>query len=122
MDWSSYPNFSRDEMKCRETGEEGMTPYFMQRLQHLRWLYGKPMLVTSGFRSPSHSVEVVKASPGEHCTGRAVDIAVQGVDALRLIQLALNMGFTRIGVQQKGSGRFIHLGDSPDFPSGIWSY
>ncbi len=47
---------------------------------------------------------------------------VQGVDALRVIQLALSLGFTRIGVQQKGEGRFIHLGDSPAFAPGLWSY
>ena len=44
-------------------------------------------------------------------TGRAADVAVHGVDALRLLQLALQCGFTGIGVQQKGGGRFIHLDD-----------
>lgn len=122
MNWLEYPNFTADEMACKETGELDMHPDFMRRLQHLRNVYGKPMKVTSGFRSRKHSAERNKASPGEHTTGRAADIAVRGVDALRLVQLALGVGFTRIGVQQKGEGRFIHLGDSPDFPPGIWSY
>lgn len=122
MDWTQYPNFSPDEMKCKETGEEGMHPDFMRKLQHLRAVFGKPMKVSSGFRSPRHSIERVKAAPGEHCSGRAADIAIQGADALRLVQLALGVGFTRIGVNQKGGSRFIHLGDSPEFPSTIWSY
>jgi zinc D-Ala-D-Ala carboxypeptidase len=122
VNWSDYPNFSCEEFRCKYTGECEMHPEYMQRLQHLRSVYGKPMNVTSGYRSPRHPKEASKATPGEHAHGRAADIAVQGVDALRLIQLALGLGFTRIGVQQKGTGRFIHLGDSPDFPPGIWSY
>lgn len=122
MNWSEYPNFSEAELKCKHTGKCEMVPQFMERLQKLRIAYGKPMEVSSGYRDSSHPVEAKKRSPGEHCFGRAVDIAVQGPDAVRLIGLAYLAGFTRVGVQQKGTGRFIHLGDSPNFPPGIWSY
>ena len=116
------PNFSPGEFRCQHTGKEGMHPEFMARLQTLREVYAKPMTITSGYRHPTHPIEARKASPGEHSTGRAADVGVQGEDALRLVWLAVECGFTRIGVQQKGAGRFIHLGDSPDFPPGIWSY
>ncbi len=122
IDWTKYPNFSIDEMQCKHTGECRMHADFMDRLQALRQSFGRPMPVSSGYRSPRHPIEAKKATPGEHSTGRAADIAVQGPDALELIKLALDAGFTRVGVQQKGLGRFIHLGDSPDFPPGIWSY
>lgn len=122
MDWSAYPNFSEAEFRCKHTGRCVMAPSFMARLQHLRAVYAKPMVITSGYRDPTHPVEAGKRAPGEHTTGHAADIAVQGPDALRLIQLAASLGFTRVGVQQKGSGRFIHLGDNPGFPPGIWSY
>lgn len=122
MDWNSYPNFSEAEFRCRHTGKCNMHPDHMRKLQHLRSVFGKPMVVTSGFRDPSHPAEVRKQTPGEHTTGRATDIAISGPDALRLIKLAVDLGFTRIGVQQKGEGRFIHLGDNPTFPPGIWSY
>lgn len=122
MDWTAYPNFTREEFRCKHTGECEMHHVFMQRLQHLRAKYGKPMIVTSGFRSVRHPIEAAKASPGEHTKGRAADIAVQGADALLLLRLALEFGFTRIGVNQKGTGRFLHLGDSPDFPPSVWSY
>lgn len=122
MNWRDYPSFSEDEFRCRHTGKCEMQPEFMARLQHLRSVYGKPMVITSGYRDPSHPIEAAKQSPGEHSTGRAADVAVSGADAFRLVQLATNMGFTRIGVRQKGEGRFIHLGNSPDFPPGIWSY
>jgi uncharacterized protein YcbK (DUF882 family) len=122
MDWRQYPNFRLEEFRCRYTGECEMHPDHMRRLQQLRGVFGKPMVVTSGYRSKRHPIEAAKATPGEHTHGRATDVAVQGTDALRLVHLALMAGFTRIGVNQKGTGRFIHLGDSPDFPSTIWSY
>lgn len=122
MDWSEFPNFTQAEFMCRHTGKCEMSPEFMCRLQHLRQVYGKPMRITSGYRDRTHPIEAAKSAPGEHSTGHAADVAVQGADALRLVQLALGLGFTRIGVQQKGGGRFIHLGDSTDLPSTIWSY
>lgn len=122
MDWNLYPNFTEAEFRCRHTGQCNMHPDFMKKLQHLRAVFGKPMTVTSGFRHPSHPAEARKQVPGEHTTGRAADIAITGPDALRMIKLAIDLGFTRIGVQQKGEGRFIHLGDNPTFPPGIWSY
>ena len=122
MNWADYPNFPKADHDCKHTGQNRMHPEHMARLQKLRSVYNKPMPVSSGYRDPSHPNEAGKAAPGEHTHGRATDVRVSGPDALRLIVLAVQCGFTRIGVQQKGSVRFIHLGDSPDFPSTIWSY
>ena len=88
-----------------------MKPGFMEKLQALRTEYGKPMTVTSGYRHPTHPAEAHKDTPGAHASGRAADIAVQGGDALKVIELALKHGFTGIGVNQKGNKRFIHLDD-----------
>lgn len=124
-DWP-WPNFTPDELRCKETGELNMLHSFMDRLQALRTAYGKPMPVSSGYRSKLHSVERQKRTAGTHAMGCAVDIAVSGRDALRLIELALQHGFTGIGVQQRGEGRFIHLDDAPNAPHRprphIWSY
>lgn len=122
IDWTRYPNFSEAEFRCKHTGDCFMHPEFLRKLQEVRYLFGKPMPVSSGYRAPSHPIEAEKSAPGEHTTGRAADIIVRGPDALRLIRLAIDAGFTRVGVNQKGDKRFIHLGDSPDFPPGIWSY
>lgn len=125
MDWALYPNFSENEFRCRHSGVLQMSPEFMARLQRLRLGFGAPMRVTSGYRHPTHPIEAAKAVPGAHSTGRAADIGVQGADALRLIALAADLGFTGIGVQQKGGGRFIHLDDleGPAWPRPtVWSY
>lgn len=97
----------------------------MNRLQALRTAYGKPLKVSSGYRSPLHPIEAAKALPGAHSTGNAVDLLVRGADAYKLVALAIQFGFTGIGVQQKGESRFIHLDDIVDsrFPRPtVWSY
>jgi len=123
MDWTKYPNFSEAEMRCRHTGRVAMDPAFMERLQALRTQYGRPMRVTSGYRDRTHPAEARKAQPGTHTMGRAVDIAVRGKDAFDLVALAMDYGFTGIGVQQHGNTRFIHLDDleGPTRPA-LWSY
>lgn len=126
MDWSKYQNFSASEFSCSHCGANEMKPEFMDRLQMLRTAYNKPMKVTSGYRCPKHPIEAAKASSGAHSSGMAADIAVQGAEAHRLLQLALEMGFTGIGVHQKNTGRFLHLDlieSSPSTPRPtIWSY
>lgn len=126
MDWSLYPNFLESEFRCRHTGLVHMDPEFMAILQRIRTSYGKPMRITSGYRHPTHPVEAAKGglSMGEHTTGRCADVAVEGFEAVVLLQHALALGITRIGVNQKGSGRFLHLGiGAPGLANPwLWSY
>ena len=123
MNWSDYPNFSAKEFNCHHCGANEMNPEFMAKLQQLRTVYGAPMRITSGYRCPQHPIEAKKAAPGPHTSGQACDISVQGAEAHRLLKLALEAGFTGIGVQQEGLGRFLHLDtlESKNRPT-IWSY
>ena len=123
IDWDKYPNFKAEEFNCRHCGKNEMQSEFMARLQHLRGIYGKSMTISSGYRCPQHPIEAKKDAPGPHSTGLACDVAVQGAEAHKVLTLALELGFTGIGVQQKGTGRFIHL----DMVAGanrptVWSY
>ena len=124
MDWGDYPNFSEEEFACSHTGEVKMLPEFMARLQRLRTAYGKPMVITSGYRSPEHPLEADKKKPGVHTLGCAADVAVHGQDAYLLVKHALECGFTGIGVSQRpGKPRFIHLDLLQEEPRpNIWSY
>ena len=126
IDWNAYPNFSPDELRCSHTGLLEINPASLARLQRLRDEYGAVMPVTSGYRHPSHPIEAAKPAPGPHTTGQAFDIRVMGGGALRLVALAVKHGFTGIGIQQKGAGRFVHLDDLTDSPGRprpwIWSY
>ena len=120
-------HFSRHELRCRcGCGRCGMDQAFLVRLEQLRWAFGKPMRLSSAYRCPDHNERISKTGrTGPHTTGRAVDVLVSGEDAYRLVRLALEHGFTGIGIAQRGphERRFIHLDDldGPTRPW-VWSY
>jgi len=124
---SRWPDFTHAELASRETGECRIDPNFMDRLQALRNAYGRPMVITSGYRTPDENARISSTGQdGPHTTGRAVDIAVAGADAHDLLRLALVYEFKGVGVHQKGGGRFLHLDDLTEtdgFPRPrVWSY
>jgi len=121
------PHFSKAELACRCGC--GMLPdqHFMDKVEALRVAFGKPLRVTSAARCPAYNATVSSTGKaGPHTTGRAIDFGVQGADARQLVGMAIERGFTGIGVAQKGGGRFIHLDDLPNGPGcprpWIWSY
>lgn len=125
VEWR-WKHFSRSEMACKGSGECCMDEGFMDLLEAIRVDYGKPMIVTSGYRSPEYNAQVSHTGhTGPHTTGRAADIAIRGKDAYTLLRMALAHGMTGIGISQKGSSRFIHIDnlEAPDFPRPmLWSY
>lgn len=122
MDWSKYPNFNKGEFDCEHTGLNEMKPEFMEKLQTLRTAYGKPMRITSGYRHPTHPVEARKThSNGEHTQGMCCDVACSdGSTRFNLVRLALELGFTRIGIAKN----FVHLGlGGKGLPNNVlWDY
>lgn len=121
-DWSKYANFTSKEFNCKHTGKNLMQESFMDRLQALRSEYGKPMVITSGYRDPKHPKESVKPQPGMHSHGQAADIACEGGQAFLIAKLAFKHGFTGIGISQKaGAPRFVHLDTRSGIPV-IYSY
>jgi zinc D-Ala-D-Ala carboxypeptidase len=121
-----YKYFSIDELKCQHCGEHNMDESFMVKIEALRQDLGFPFVVTSAYRCKDHIIERKKKTPGAHSTGHALDIAVSGDQAYRLLTEALNVGMTGIGINQKGPNRFIHLDDiewAENRPRPwVWSY
>ena len=106
--------FSVEELRCKHTGECKMDQNFLAKLDALREAYGKPIMLSSAYRHPTHPVEARKrsTSPGAHTTGRAVDIKCSRSQAHAILTLAMTSEmFTGVGINQKGVGRFIHLDD-----------
>lgn len=123
MNWANF-KFSDFECKCCRTNL--MRPEFIDKLQAIRTRTGVVMPVSSGYRCPAHNMRVSSTGPdGPHTTGRAVDIRVERASAVTLLCEAMKSGmFTGYGIQQKGTGRFLHL-DDLDLPHprpNIWSY
>ncbi|KKL46568.1 hypothetical protein LCGC14_2344220 [marine sediment metagenome] len=109
-----WPNFTPFEMRCRGTDRLIVVPAFMDRLQGLRTLLGKPLLVSSAYRDPSYNAKVSSTGRmGPHTTGRAIDLLVYGERAYHVAGSAYAAGFTGIGLRQEGAfnHRFIHLDD-----------
>ena len=121
---TSWKNFPEKELRCQHTGFTNPNPEFkvlMDKIQELRDLYGKPLSVSSAYRHTSHPIESKKSKGGQH-TIAAIDLKVSGEASVEVLKLALRLGFTGIGVHQKGNfnQRFIHL-DLRSSPW-MWSY
>ena len=84
------------------------------------------MIMTSGYRCPAYNEKMGYTQT--HSTGQAGDTSCSHKEALKILIAAITVGFTGIGVMQKGSSRFIHLDDlAEDLSIGrprphIWSY
>lgn len=122
--------FSEQELQCHcGCGKAEMDHDFMKKLIALREQLGFSLVVTSGYRCSKHNQNVSKTGAnGPHTTGRAVDIAISGGNAFKLLQYAASFQIQGIGIKQSGlfNQRFIHLDDLTEkdkFPRPmVWSY
>lgn len=124
---SKWENFTEEELTCKcGCGQQEMDDDFMDKIQSIRGDAGFAFNVTSAYRCPSHNNNVsTTGTTGPHTTGEAIDIAVHGDQAHKLLKLALVRGMKGIGINQKGdhNTRFIHLDNlsSPNRPW-VWTY
>ena len=97
-----------------------MDESFLFMLDELRERCGFPFTITSGYRSVNHSAERSKKKGGTHTQGIAADIAVSnGVERMKIVKEALDMGFGGIGVSH--SGGFVHVDMRTTTPV-MWTY
>lgn len=135
--WRSVPPeawpskyFTVQEFAQRGPGwHEGLTPVawddaFLGALDRLREAVGQPLLLTSGYRSPSYNSSVSHTGEaGPHTTGKAADISCDGRLAFKIIREAMRLGFSGFGIAQKGDQRFIHIDMVTDGPRpNVWTY
>ena len=124
----TWENFTREEFACQcGCGTNEIKDSIIDVLQWIRVIYGKSMRITSGYRCANHPIERVKSRPGTHNLGLAADVGVSHAEGFRLLRVAMgHPGITGVGVNQKGSGRFIHLdiveGNEHISRPSIWSY
>ena len=75
-----------------------------------------PLKVSSGFRCEDHNQMVSKTGRnGPHTLAKATDILISGERAMVLFEKARQIGFSGIGLSQKGNhaSRFVHLDTLP---------
>jgi uncharacterized protein YcbK (DUF882 family) len=114
-----YKYFSRDEFACQVTGENEIEDELILALDELREACGFPFVITSGYRSPQHPIELGKIKPGTHTQGIAADIAVSsGIQRHTIVKKAIELGFSGIGV----ANGFVHVDVRPTDVPVMWTY
>ena len=82
-------HFKVREFYCRD----GSDPVFIDTelvdiLEKIRVHFGKPVTITSGYRTAAHNRSVGGAAYSQHLYGRAADIRVQGIPVEQLAAYA----------------------------------
>ncbi|UYD72138.1 D-Ala-D-Ala carboxypeptidase family metallohydrolase [Vibrio phage vB_VpaM_VPs20] len=113
-----WKNFTDNDLRCQETGEWNDHPAFipfMDMVQELRTEMGFPFYVTSGYRSPKHSIEARKSKPGSHSRA-AIDFRVTTAQSWLVVERAMQMGFKGIGIKKSNVAGccIIHLDADPE--------
>ncbi len=98
-------SFKKHELTCKHCGEVGVSPLALERLQVLRDLWGKPIIITSAYRCGNHPEEISKKKPGQHALGLAFDIKATPAEQVELLIIAKSLGFKGFGF----SKTFIHI-------------
>jgi hypothetical protein len=106
----TWPSFSPAEIACRGTGKLVVNTEAMDALQRLRDRLGKPMIVTSAYRSPEHNRRVGGASASRHLAGDAFDISMSNHSPDDFERAAREAGFKGFGFYPKSNFMHIDMG------------
>ena len=102
--------FSPREMASRGDGSIRLVIAAGQRLDALRRLLGRPLVVHSAYRDPLHNARVGGAPLSRHKVGDAFDLRADGsIPRRELLGAAREAGFRGIGLYRS----FIHLDCRP---------
>ncbi|ENR6404717.1 DUF882 domain-containing protein [Salmonella enterica] len=72
--------FKRKEFSCRcGCGQDTVDAELLAIIEDVREHFGKPVIINSANRCPTHNKRVGGASKSVHLTGKAADIVVKGV-------------------------------------------
>ncbi|WP_193069536.1 D-Ala-D-Ala carboxypeptidase family metallohydrolase, partial [Pseudomonas sp. K5] len=115
------PNFTLEEMTATATGlpnvanrteRAALLALAEHVLQPLRDALGKPVYITSAFRSAAVNRAVGGVAGSQHRKGQAADIRVQGMTSMALAQrsVALGLPFDQL-IEEFGA--WVHVSYAP---------
>jgi zinc D-Ala-D-Ala carboxypeptidase len=112
--WSKVPksawrwkSFSPQEIACKGTGSIAINEDALDKLQALRDKLGRPLILTSAYRSPEHNKRVGGAKNSQHMLGIAFDVRMENQDPQKFEAAARAVGFTGFGYYPKQG--FMHI-------------
>ena len=123
-------NFSKLEIVCPcSCGADKISPVLIKKLQKVRNIIGRPIIITSGVRCEFYNASLKSASPNsshvpdDYGIGHAVDIAcLNSKDRYELVEVAQKF-FKRIGISGGSYGGFVHLDvDRSKVQEVMWLY
>ena len=109
------PNFTVYEFRCRDGSDVVMIDEgLVVLLQCIREHFGKPVTITSGYRTAEHNAAVGGAKSSQHLLGRAADIQVAGtpVEVVAAYAKSLMPGWGGVGKYPVKAGRakgWVHV-------------
>lgn len=117
--------FTKEELRCKcGCDQELIDKEFLELLDDLRGIVGKPFIITSGYRCSEYNKDVSSTgSNGPHTLGRAVDIKADSKLKFEIVEKAIrHFDCFRFGIAKN----FIHIDDLSEedgFSSNvIWTY
>jgi uncharacterized protein YcbK (DUF882 family) len=105
-------HFSRSEFRSRDGAEHPIDCRLLGMLEQLRQAAGgRPITITSGYRSPEHNRRVGGASNSYHLRGMAADLKIKGMSPRDVYGLAESLwpDHAGLGLYQSAHGGWIHV-------------
>lgn len=103
--------FKESEYACKcGCGRADLSCDMLERLDAIRELLGRPVIINSGYRCPEHNKKIGGTPESSHMLGYAVDIkAASSREKYEIISAAMKLEINRIGVYSN----FIHIDINP---------
>ena len=103
------PNFKVREFACKGSDVVLLDDELVVLLQCIREHFGKPVYITSGYRTAAHNRAVGGAVYSQHQYGRAADIRVSGVPVEQLAAYAETLLPGTGGIGRYPAKGFVHV-------------
>lgn len=97
-------NFKLREFACADKSDEVLvSDELVDLLQKVREHFGRPVIITSAYRTPSYNKKIGGTSNSRHITGEAADFVVSGVSSAKV-------GYYLEGLGVSGAGIYVSRG------------